>query len=238
MTLLNKINFLQDYILFVDTEGSGWPKNWKAPYSDKNSWPYSVQIAWVIFSKEGREVKENNYYINDNDFSIEKSAFDIHNIDRDFLEQNGQPRQHIMMLLADDLLKYQPLLVGHFMELDQHMINADFYRAGVANMSTGLPFFCTMKASVKYAEQFKKKYLRLSELYRVLFDREQQGQHNALADAKAAAECFFELLAKGDISYEIIDKSNAEKGAQNNVSGCVFFVLGLALLLILIIELL
>ncbi len=61
----------------------------------------------------------------------------------------------------------------------------------VQNPAIGLPTFCTMKNTEDYALIPGRKYLRLSELYNVLFDKAQPDQHNALSDARAAAECFF-----------------------------------------------
>jgi len=46
--------------------------------------------------------------------------------------------------------------------------------------------------------------MRLNELYSLLFGREMENQHNALADALATKECFFEQLRRGDITDETI----------------------------------
>ncbi len=54
---------MSDYLLFIDTETSGLPKKWGLPYSAKNNWPFSVQIAWVIYTKEGQKVKQENHFI-------------------------------------------------------------------------------------------------------------------------------------------------------------------------------
>lgn len=230
---------MQDYILFIDTEGSGWPKNWHAPYADKKSWPYSVQIAWVVYTRDGVEIKREDHYIGDDDFTISPQSQKIHGIDRAFLQKNGELRQHVMMLLSDDLLQYQPLIVGHFMELDMHMIGADFYRAGIANLSVNFPTFCTMKSSTKYAERQNSKYLRLSELYLALFGTEQPGQHNAITDAEAAARCFFEMLSRNDINQTAIDDYNLKnRYDQPNKPGCALLLLGLLALVILLIKLL
>jgi DNA polymerase-3 subunit epsilon len=44
-----------------------------------------------------------------------------------------------------------------------------------------------------------KKYLRLEELFEVLFNSSLANQHNALADAIATAKCYFALVERGQI---------------------------------------
>ncbi len=195
---------MRDYLLFIDTEGSGWPKNWNAPYSKKNNWPYSLQISWLVYTKDGKELKRENHYIND-DVKIEDTSFKIHGITHEFLKAHGENRKDVMTRLAEDITTYRPLLVGHFMELDLHMIGADFYRSGMTDPTAGLPVFCTMKGTAEYAGRSDRKYFRLGELYSRLFAKAQPDQHNALADAKAAADCFFELVLRGEIDDKAID---------------------------------
>lgn len=164
-----------------------------------------MQISWIIYNKNGEEIKAEDHYIND-DFKIENASYKIHGIDHKYLEAHGEQRVDVMKLLANDITEYQPMLIGHFMELDIHMISADFYRADIRNPALGLPTFCTMKNTGDYALMPGRKYLRLNELYTILFDRVQPGQHNAISDARADAECFFELVRKGKINDQLIDE--------------------------------
>ena len=225
---------MQDHILFIDTEASGWPKNWNAPYSAKNSWPYCLQASWVLYTKDGIEIKAENYYINE-DIKIEPSAFKIHNIDKDTLIKTGKPRKDVMKILAADFEKYQPLLVGHFIELDKHIIDAEFYRADMPDTTTLLPDFCTMQASASYADLTGKKYLRLNELYGVLFNKIQPGQHNAQYDARALAECFFELVKRGGITYDQIDALQQEETKEQNNWKYIATIASLTLIVVLLI---
>jgi DNA polymerase-3 subunit epsilon len=201
---------VRDYLLFIDTETSGLPHKWDVPYADQENWPFSVQIAWVIYSQDGKEIKKENHYINDDDFEISSVAYGIHGISKDFLRQHGKSRRVILQQLATDLAQYNPLVVAHFMQLDFHMIGADFYRLGQANLLQEYPRFCTLLATTKYVSNPKSKYLRLDRLYFILFQEDLQNQHEALADATATAACFFEMVKLGDIDQEMI---NAQQNA-------------------------
>ena len=66
--------------LFFDTETSGLPNNWNAPVTDVNNWPRLVQIAWLIFDKQGNKLAENMSVIRPNGIVIPKEASDIHKI--------------------------------------------------------------------------------------------------------------------------------------------------------------
>ncbi|HEX8460877.1 MAG TPA: 3'-5' exonuclease, partial [Segetibacter sp.] len=138
---------MNDYLLFLDTEASGLPKKWNLPYSEINNWPFCVQVAWIIYSFDGTKVKEENYYILDNDFKIEASATKVHGITREFLNLNGTGRREVMTCLCNDIEKYSPLIVGHFIQFDEHMVGADFYRTGIKNPVLKENSFCTMIAS-------------------------------------------------------------------------------------------
>ena len=190
---------MREYILFIDTEATGLPKNWNAPFSLAGNWPHTVQVSWLIYTPEGQQIKTENHYIYEADFQISPSAFKIHGITHEFLHQQGETRKKVLTLLADDLEHYQPLVVGHFMKFDALVLGADYYRMGWKSPLDFLPTFCTMEASTAYVRYPGVKYLRLGELYTVLFATTLKQQHNALVDARATADCFFELVKRQDI---------------------------------------
>lgn len=195
---------MKDYLLFVDTETSGLPKNWEKPYDAVDNWPYIVQLAWVVYTREGEEVKSENHYIKPLDYSICDISRKIHGISDEFLMEHGKARKDVMQLLHKDLLHYQPLVVGHFMQLDYHMMGLGFYRAGLMNPLLALPTFCTMQHSNVFYRESGHKYMRLGQLYARLFGTALQEQHNALVDATATARCFFELWRRGEITESVL----------------------------------
>lgn len=198
-------------MLFIDTETTGIPLDWSAPYSDRESWPCSVQVAWAIYSKDGREIKSENFYVRDDTFQISKASIKIHGITQQFLQEHGIRREEVLAQLTADLEAYQPLVVAHFMQLDYHMVAACYERATMPNPLPELPLFCTLLASTGFLLQPHQRYLRLGELYERLFGEQLQNQHNAIYDAKATAKCFFELVQRGDISDDLIEKQEAIK---------------------------
>lgn len=202
---------MRDYLLFVDTETSGLPKDWEKPYSAAGNWPYIVQLAWVIYTGEGEKVKEENHYITAKDYEVSVKSRSIHGISDAFLEENGEEREEVMKRINADLKRYQPLVVGHFLQLDYHMLGLGFYRSGLDNPLKGLPIFCTMRHSATLLHFSARHYLRLGELYQRLFQEPLKKEHHALVDATATARCFFELRRKGDINERLIEQQQQVK---------------------------
>ncbi len=193
-------------MLFVDTETSGIPKDWTKPYATEDNWPYIVQIAWIVFSEDAKEVKTQNHYIKADDFTISEVSKSIHGITEEFLQEHGKERKTVMQLLHDDLEMYQPMVVSHFAQLDFHMLGLGFYRAGLNNPVLGLPTFCTMSHTKNFVLSPHQRALRLGELYQRLFALPLEHQHDALVDARATAACYFKMLEIGDIDAKTIKK--------------------------------
>ena len=197
---------MREYLLFIDTETSDLPKDWNAPYSREGNWPYIVQIAWLVYTYEGELVKTENHYIRDTDYHITERSHSIHNIGTAFLSEKGEERGAVMEVLRQDLLKYNPLVVGHFMQLDYHMVGVGFHRAGLENPLPRLDTFCTMQLTASFLRLAPSRGLKLGELYERLFHKRMKNEHDALVDAKITAECFFELRKLGDIDEKVISQ--------------------------------
>ena len=235
---------MQDYLLFIDTEATGLPLKWTKPYTDSNNWPTAVQVAWIVFNKAGQELKRENFYISNNDVPITRQAQQIHQLNADYLRENGMPRAFVMQKIAEDLQTYSPLIVGHFVALDFHILGADFARSGLSSPLMRFPLFCTMLASEKYSRKPWVKYLRLGEFFSELFHKEMINAHNAIVDAETTSLCFFELQKRGDITDEMIasqqHKFDVQLALKNKSSGYLWIkfllLVGLLILIIMIVT--
>lgn len=190
---------MTDYLLFIDTEASGLPQNWDLPYSAPGNWPHAVQISWLVYNREGVKIKEEDHYIKDPSVAISADAAKIHRLRRDFLQINGKSRATVLRLLESDLTRFEPLLVGHFLSLDLHVIGAEYYREGWDNPARRLVTYCTMLGSRHLQPNPSLRYLKLGDLCETLFGRDQEHPHDAYWDAKTTADCYFELRRRGYI---------------------------------------
>jgi DNA polymerase-3 subunit epsilon len=193
-----------EFLLFVDTETTGLPSNWNKPYTAERNWPCVAQLAWLVYTKEGKLVKSENHYLRVPAGSMKPRALAIHGLTPAFLEQHGEDRAAIMQRFYNDLLAYKPLVVGHYMRLDFHMIGAELHRTNLPNALAELSTLCTMQTSQRQAKSVQRNFLRLGELHEQLFQEPMPTQHNAQTDAEATARCFFELRRLGDLNDTII----------------------------------
>lgn len=178
------------------------------PYTTEGAWPYAIQVAWVIFNKDGRQIKEEDLYVKDSSIALCDKARRIHRLTHEFLQMNGKKREEVLTMLQNDLQTYQPVLVGHFLELDFHVLSADYHRIGKENPMLHYPFLCTMLATKHLVRNPAKKYLRLEELYAILFNNSLADQHNALADAVATAKCYFALVERRQINPTVFHQAD------------------------------
>jgi DNA polymerase-3 subunit epsilon len=124
------------------------------------------------------------------------------------------------------------------MEFDFHMIAADFYRTGMDNPLKKEMTFCTMIATTHLVQNPVLKFFKLGELYEALFHTTLNNQHDALVDAGATAECFFELVKRGEITDEsILDQQRRDNKPvnENKGPGCavpMLFIISLIFLLL------
>jgi len=228
---------LSKYTLFIDTEASGLPINWGLPYSADGNWPHIVQIAWLIYDDARNLVKQHNHYLQTEGISITQSAIETHGLTTEFLIQNGEEPAKVMELLANDLVEYEPTIIGHFLQLDYYLLGAAFYRSGVYNPLGRLPVFCTMVATTQLLRSPSTRQLRLGDLYYMLFKADLEHQHDAFNDAKATAESFFELRDRGEISEAELLQQNKDfelqREPKKKPKGCVVPALVIILLLII-----
>lgn len=199
---------MNSYLLFIDTETTGVPKRWDLPYSDTGNWPSAVQVSWIICSEDGTEIKKEDRYIFEEDLTISEESFRVHGITEEFLRSRGRSRREVLTALADDILKYQPVIVGHFLEFDLHILAADFLRAGLPNPFENSRFYCTMLKSRQYTSGSSKTGMRLPELSRYLLDEMSEPSHNAMIDAVTTARCFFEIRRQSQLSQKDLDEKD------------------------------
>jgi DNA polymerase-3 subunit epsilon len=182
--------------LFFDTETTGLPKNYKAPVSDIDNWPRLVQLAWLLMDKNGKEVKAENVIIKPEGFVIPEASSSVHGITTEIANKNGLPLEGVLKDFAQ-MIKESNLIVAHNISFDEKIIGAEFLRKKIEHDFFDRVRFCTMHASTDFCQipgNYGYKWPKLMELHHCLFDEGFDGAHDALADVKATARCFFEML--------------------------------------------
>lgn len=187
--------------LFFDTETTGLPINWKAPVTDLNNWPRLVQLAFLIFDAQGKELERGDYIIKPNGFIIPKESSNIHGITTEKAIDEGKDLKMVLEIF-DNHIKQSNFLVAHNLKFDEKIIGSELLRNNFANSLSAKKGICTMESSVNFCAipgLYGYKWPKLSELHLKLFGENFEEAHNAAADINATAKCFWALKEKGII---------------------------------------
>lgn len=201
-------------ILFIDTESTGKPTNYKAHYTDVECWPRCIQLAFEIADEKGNLLSSYSTLIYPSGWVVPKEEFFIlHDLSTERCEAAGIKIETALEFLVGQIRSFDvQICVAHNIAFDYAVIAAEMTRCG-KKADRKLERICTMEHGVNVCKipfgadhrQWKNaqrgyKWPKLSELYQKLFDKEMEGGHDALVDVKACRECFFELVRRGVVS--------------------------------------
>ncbi|RLC36060.1 hypothetical protein DRH27_05815, partial [Candidatus Falkowbacteria bacterium] len=159
------------------------------------------QLAWLMIDEKGGEVKSANKIIKPEGFVIPERAAAVHGISTERAQDEG-------VLLNPVLKEFKKavdeakIIVAHNINFDEMIMGAELLRKKYENKLFDRPKICTMQSSTDYCQiesGFGYKWPKLIELHYKLFDEGFENAHDALADVRACARCFFELMKRGVI---------------------------------------
>ena len=178
--------------LFFDTETTGLPKNYKAPYTDLENWPRVVQLSWVL-SENGKIVKESDNIIKV-DFPIPEASSKVHGITNEISTAKGRKVELALLDMLEDI-ESSEAIICHNLNFDLAILQAELLRAGL-DPKISKKMFCTMKSAVDYCKlpgNYGFKWPKLEELYDICFSEKLENAHDALVDVKATHRIFTKL---------------------------------------------
>lgn len=187
--------------LFFDTETTGLPKNWRAPVSDLKNWPRLVQLAFLMYDKEGNQLSAGDYIIKPEGFTIPADSARIHGITTQQANDEGQPLLAVLQTFQA-LIDQADYLVAHNMSYDEKIMGAELLRNKMPNSVAKKKKICTMQSTTDFCAisgPYGYKWPKLSELHYKLFRTGFEEAHNAAVDITATAKCFWELKRLGKI---------------------------------------
>ena len=197
------------YLIF-DTETTGLPKRWDAPFTDTDNWPRCIQIAWQLHDDMGNCIEHQDYLVQPEGFNIPYDAEKIHGISTELAQEQGVSLSEVLEKFNAALLKTK-FVVGQNVKFDLNIMGAEFVREGMANQLQELPVLdtCTEHTAslcqITGGRYGKFKLPTLTELHQFLFNKPFSEAHNATADVEATTRCFFELLRLGEYTKEQLE---------------------------------
>lgn len=195
------------YIIF-DTETTGLPENYKAPITDTQNWPRIVQISWQLHDEYGYVIKNENFVIKPEGFSIPFNSTQIHGISNEIAQEKGFNIEFVLNEFLKDIEKVK-VISGHNVEFDINVLGCEFFRKGIYNDILDKIRLDTCDENtanlcrISGGKGGKYKFPKLEELYYYLFDEKFDYAHNSAFDVQATARCFFELIRVGHFSNSL-----------------------------------
>lgn len=195
--------------LFLDTETTGLPYDYKLSAKNTDNWPRLVSLAYILCD-ESLDIEEDGYFIiKPVGYKIPSEASDIHGITNDYAIEHGIDINKVLMDISE-LVSKTDIIVGHNVDFDIKVIDAEFYRR-YNEAKIGLkPYICTKEESTDFCALPNNKWPSLQELYKKLFNKEIINAHNAMSDVRAVYECFCKLVDLGVINVKSSPKHSDE----------------------------
>ena len=156
-------------------------------------------MAWLLYDDNGNEIAGHSHIIKPNGFSIPAAVAKIHRITTERALKEGVDLLSVLESFAG-IIGRAVVIVAHNMAFDEKIVGAEFIRNRMPNSVSGKKKLCTMLASTDYFQlpgPYGYKWPKLSELYTELFGYDFEGAHDALADIRATAKCFWKMREVG-----------------------------------------
>lgn len=201
------------YIIF-DTETTGLPKRWDAPYTDTDNWPRVVQIAWQLHDDMGNMIEHKDYLIKPDGFDIPYDSEKIHGISTELATQQGIPLEKALEEFQVAMNK-ATFVVGQNIGFDINVVGCEFIRLQTPTRMHDMAVLdtCTEQTAnlckIPGGRGGRFKLPTLTELHEFLFGEPFAEAHNATADVEATTRCFFELIRTEQFTEEQLQQGGS-----------------------------
>lgn len=213
-------------VIVFDTETTGLPKTRVLTHGLLNLWPYIVQLSYLIYDSNEKELIKIRDCIIKIPYNVEipQESINLHGITNDISYSQGINIEIIIEEFMEDL-KNCDYIIGHNIEFDINMIKAELMRLNmnidknmnlyynyIEFLSECKKYYCTMQETIDLCaiKQINKqgkeyfKFPKLIELHQKLFNTSPKGLHNSLNDILICLRCFYKIKFNKDI----IDENN------------------------------
>lgn len=198
--------------LIFDTETNGFKRKYKNGPTRADKLGRVIQLAWEVVEIEtGDTITKSCHLIRPDGWIIPSVSYFMRQGQSEeqarksaaFWVENGfstytNAREGLPMteVLASFIaaINISDLLVAHNLVFDKEILSAEMIRYGM-RAGKRLPSICTMNSTVSS----NGKKLKLSHLYKSLFNVDFPGAHDAGRDVSACARCLIEMLKRGII---------------------------------------
>lgn len=190
----SQVSKMSKLIMVLDTETTGLPTLVGKSYATPSQFEHYatarlLQLAFKVYTPDGKLVYEYDQLRRPQKFAV--AATHIHGITPE-MTATGIPFHEMAATLEDQLQKCD-VLVGHNIKFDVAILKSEACRYScnaLLDMLDKIQKRCTMLGSKLIYGKNKK----LTDLYNLRTGTCLVGAHNAAADVRATAVCYFSLI--------------------------------------------
>jgi DNA polymerase-3 subunit epsilon len=198
------------YFVFLDTETTGLPQ--------KGQQPRIVSLTWAACQPDGSFERMVNSIVQPDGFHIPLESTKIHRITHEHAVRMGRRLPDVLTELVQFLkVERRCVLVGHNLDFDRKVVQAEFGRCEIACDLSSHEQICTMQTTASVCRLPRSgggyKWPTLQELHAALFGGTFEDAHTSKSDVDATIRCFFELRRRG--FYQNIHVDLTQPGTAN-----------------------
>lgn len=165
-----------------------------------------MQLAYSRYQPYSNKLLSdtNSLVRHDSVYEVHEDAFAIHKLTYEHCQRHGVDAQECLRDAVYEIRNAE-IVVGHKLQFDLAIISKEclYYGVKFEYSMTDPRLVCTMAASKELCglkdSRNRPKFPNLGELHYRLFDCGFDDAHDALADVRATAKCYFELKKRGII---------------------------------------
>lgn len=179
--------------LFFDTETTNFPN--ERLYARHEDQGCVCQIACILTDDEGNTMSEFSTLIAPDKWVISEGAQAIHGISMEDCKRYGMHSRKALVAFMQISYKARTY-VAHNLAFDLRALDVEGRAHGKYLMEESREFYCTMRAATdhcKIPHGDGYKWPKLSEAYEILLGKKLENAHDAMADARACRDVFFEI---------------------------------------------
>jgi DNA polymerase III epsilon subunit-like protein len=203
-------------ILVFDVETTGLlpkkPRNQEVPIE---SYPYIIQLSFVLYDMiDSRQVITYDSYIKiPEPVEISGKITELTKITKQLCQEKGKDIIEVLDSFYKAYMQAE-VIVAHNIEFDEKMICIELQRNRkeildkvpycftifnkIYENLKGVQRYCTMKngtelCAIIVESKLIKKWPKLSELHKKLFDEVPDGLHNSMVDVNACLRCYLKM---------------------------------------------
>lgn len=198
--------------LVYDVTPTEKPKNYKAPFSEVNSWPRMMHVSWILLGQDMKPIEDFDCVVIPEGYNATKKIDNYGKLDDGERDRKATSLDDVLKQFAQTVEKAK-YLISHNANMNACVLAAEYMRKGEHPNLFTLEHICLMQEATWYCKipnnRGGYKWPSLTELYAILFKQRYTPAGNARADVIAATRSFLMLHKIGELE-DVFDKDEDE----------------------------